>query len=203
MSSKKRPLEAMQVIVDRLPPTPAETKQKRNKKIPPPLPMPQQQQPQVQIVTPSTMVPIIAENSEDTDILNLLMQDIHNDSNKEEIDLTVCPFHKCKLAIFQAESNGETYMKCQDKKCSLFSNMNNLQDYLRTIHENVHESYFKEGDLICKCEEPVSLKISRSESNPNRPFFSCKEPKEDSCGFFQWANKPLLKKNKNVQKKNA
>ena len=129
------------------------------------------------------------------------MQDIHDDSNKEEIDLTVCPFHKCKLAIFQAESNGETYMKCQDKKCSLFSNMNNLQDYLRTIHENVHESYFKEGDLICKCEEPVSLKISRSESNPNRPFFSCKEPKEDSCGFFQWANKPLLKKNKNVQKK--
>ena len=68
MSSKKRPLEAMQVIVDRLPPTPAETKQKRNKKIPPPLPMPHQQPPQVQIVTPSTMVPIIAENSEDTDI---------------------------------------------------------------------------------------------------------------------------------------
>ena len=100
MSSKKRPLEAMQVIVDRLPPTPAETKQKRNKKIPPPLPMPQQQPPQVQIVTPSTMVPIIAENSEDTDILNLLMQDIHDDSNKEEeIDLTVCPFHECKLAI--------------------------------------------------------------------------------------------------------
>ena len=214
MSSKKRPLEAMQAMVDGLAtPEPVKQKRKSNKvaaAIVKPQPQPQPQ-PQMISVSPTTSSAVDIITSEESDFLNLLMQDISSSNEtkttttvlmeEKSYDLTVCPFHKCKLTVFESQ-NGDEFIKCQVEQCCLFSSMERFQDYTKTVNEKLHPSYFKIGELVCKCEQPVTLRVSQSEKNPNRPLFGCREKdKEDQCGFFQWGNIPLLKKNKNVQKK--
>ena len=217
MSSKKRPIEAMQAMVDGLAvPEPAKQKRKSNK-IAAAIVKPQPQPQMINVSPPASTDIITPMTSEESDFLNLLMQDIsssHSDTKsatttttttvlmeEKSYDLTICPFHKCKLTVFESQ-NGDEYVKCQVEQCCLFSSMDRFQDYMKTVNEKLHPSYFKIGELICKCEQPVTLRVSQSEKNPNRPLFGCREKdKEDQCGFFQWGNIPLLKKNKNVQKK--
>ena len=204
----------MQAMVDGLAtPEPVKQKRKSNKvaaAIVKPQPQPQPQ-PQMISVSPTTSSAVDIITSEESDFLNLLMQDISSSNEtkttttvlmeEKSYDLTVCPFHKCKLTVFESQ-NGDEFIKCQVEQCCLFSSMERFQDYTKTVNEKLHPSYFKIGELVCKCEQPVTLRVSQSEKNPNRPLFGCREKdKEDQCGFFQWGNIPLLKKNKNVQKK--
>jgi hypothetical protein len=46
--------------------------------------------------------------------------------------------------------------------------------------------------LLCKCNEPSVRKVSQSEKNPNREFWSCQNGGKDygGCGFFKWADGP-------------
>ena len=195
-------------------PEPVKQKRKSNKvaaAIVKPQQLPPQPQPQMISVSPTASSAVDIITSEESDFLNLLMQDISSSNEtktttvlmeEKSYDLTVCPFHKCKLTVFESQ-NGDEFIKCQVEQCCLFSSMERFQDYMKTVNEKLHPSYFKIGELVCKCERPVTLRVSQSEKNPNRPLFGCREKeKEDQCGFFQWGNIPLLKKNKNVQKKN-
>ena len=115
-------------------------------------------------------------------------------------DLTICPFHRCKLTTFEAWKTKEVYIKCSVDTCCLFTHMDNVIDYMKTINQTVHKSYVSSGcNLKCDCKEPVTLRVSRSEKNPGRPYFGCKDSK--GCRFFQWADIQLSIKNEEKQKK--
>ena len=47
--------------------------------------------------------------------------------------------------------------------------------------------------MMCDCEEAVLLRVSKTETNPGRPYFVCRDR---DCRFFQWADVELPKKNK-------
>ena len=52
-------------------------------------------------------------------------------------------------------------------------------------------------------EEAVSLRVSKAEKNPGRPYFVCRdrECRDRGCRFFQWADVELSMKNKRKQAK--
>ena len=115
-------------------------------------------------------------------------------------DLTICPFHRCKLTTFEAWKTKEVYIKCSVDTCCLFTHMSNVIDYMKTINQTVHKSYVNSGcNLKCDCKGPVTVRVSRSEKNPVRPYFGCKDSK--GCRFFQWADIQLSLKNEEKQKK--
>ena len=113
---------------------------------------------------------------------------------EKKYDVTICPFHRCKLTTFEAWKTKEVYVKCSVDTCCLFSHMNSVVYYIRAINQKVDESYINSGcNLKCDCKEPVTLRVSHSEKNPGRPYFGCKDRK--GCRFFQWGDIPLSLKN--------
>ncbi len=128
---------------------------------------------------------------------------INNQPITEEVqqeknyNLNVCPFHKSNLVSFEARINGDTYIKCQVNHCPIFANEDSAFYYMSNVYRKLHECYPKRNkNLICSCEEPVALKVSKTEANPGRPYFVCRDR---DCRFFQWADIKLSKKNKRKQ----
>ncbi|KAJ7351056.1 hypothetical protein OS493_037009 [Desmophyllum pertusum] len=256
MSSKRRPLQAMQAMVDQLPAS--VQKKKRNGKKQPAAILPsspridctqqyqQQQQRAVESIlpSPSTQVDYFPNpyqhmnpwtqveqdaaivkyqnqwdrrQEEEESVANML-DDLNRDDTIEpqqepqrepeqvmavqekKYDLTICPFHRCKLTTFTAWKSKEVYIKCSVDTCCLFSHMDNVIDYMKAINQKVHESYVNSGcNLKCDCQEPVMLRVSRSEKNPGRPYFGCQDT--TGCRFFQWGDILLSPKNEAKQKK--
>ena len=84
-------------------------------------------------------------------------------------------------------------------QCPIFMHEDYVYHYMSNVCGRLHESYLKrKRPLICGCEEAVSLRVSKTETNPGRPYFVCRDR---DCRFFQWADVALSKKNKNKQAK--
>lgn len=116
-------------------------------------------------------------------------------------NLNICPFHECNLVLFEAWTNGESYIKCQVNQCPIFMRQDSAYYYMSSVYGKLHESYLKrKRNLICGCEEAVSLRVSKTEKNPGRPYFVCRDR---DCRFFQWADVELSKKNKKKQGKRS
>ena len=219
----KRPLQQLEEMVTALPPTPTEKKSKKERKIK--IKKPPQVDPSSPPRVPSTPTtttlsppppvppppppPLI--NMDDLfngdNILNLLnppaaSYEVQLPPMEQACQSVVCPMHQTDLTCFQAQTTGDTYIKCQEKKCGLFCHQDQIATYLKIINEKLHPDYLKRT-LVCDCEEPVLLRISRSQANPNRPYFTCKETPEDRCPFFQWADKPLKPKNRKKQRQDT
>lgn len=45
------------------------------------------------------------------------------------------------------------------------------------------------GGIVCRCEEPVVTRtVQKDGPNKGRQFHTCPKPREQQCGFFQWAD---------------
>ena len=118
---------------------------------------------------------------------------------EKSYNLNVCPFHKSNLILFEARTNGESYIKCQVHPCLIFMHQDSSYDYMSSVCGKLQESYLtRKRNLICGCQEAVSLRVSKTEKNPNRPYFVCRDK---DCRFFQWADEELSQKNKKKQGK--
>ncbi|KAJ7365149.1 hypothetical protein OS493_007798 [Desmophyllum pertusum] len=217
MSSKRRPIQALQAMVEELPPPPTSgQKKKRNSKKTSRLypthvnPWTPQQQSEA-IAKYQTSYDYGDEEETVANLLDDLIRDETIEPHQEpqvavvveqekKHDLTVCPFHRCKLTTFEAWKTKEVYIKCSVDTCCLFTHMDNVIDYMKTLNQTVHKSYINSGcNLKCDCKEPVTLRVSRSEKKPGRPYFGCQE--SNGCRFFQWADIQLSIKNKKKQEK--
>ena len=205
--SEKRPLDAMEEMVNTLPPLKKKPRKKKPKKVvaavqslppaveylSPPPPAQQEQEQALANLLDSLITTEPIPSIGASPILNIeptveVVQEKHYDWN-------VCPFHKCNLIVFEARTDGESYIKCQVSECPIFSHQHSVQYYMINVYEKLHESYLNRSkSLICKCEETVSLRVSKTEANPGRPYFSCGD-----CRFFQWADVELSKRNKMKQ----
>ena len=116
----------------------------------------------------------------------------------KQYNINVCPFHDANLSAFQAKSNQETYVKCSLSPCALFTHNKDVVSYMNVIHSKVHEVYRRiKGEVKCECNSQASLKVSRSKTNFERPFFTCRDNR--GCRFFQWADVPFTIKNQELQ----
>ena len=219
--SEKRPLDAIEKMVNTLPPVNKKPRKKKPKievvslqPPPPPPPSPAQPQPSaIEYLTPPvqqeqdeamaklldsliTAEPIPSAghlpmaNNQPTQPAVEVVQEKHYDWN-------LCPFHKCNLTAFETRTDGETYIKCPVNQCPIFTHEGSAYYYMTSVYEKLHLSYLKRNEsLVFSCEEPLSLRVSKTETNPGRPYFVCKD-----CRFFQWADVKLSKRNKKKQRK--
>ena len=126
-------------------------------------------------------------------------QPITSTTEVKNHNLNVCPFHKCNLILFEAQSNEKVYIKCQVDQCPIFMHEDSAYQYMSNVCDRLHESYLRRKRILkCDCEEAVSLRVSKTEKNPGHPYFVCRDR---DCRFFQWADVELSKKNKNKQSK--
>ncbi|XP_020670289.3 DNA topoisomerase 3-alpha [Pogona vitticeps] len=48
------------------------------------------------------------------------------------------------------------------------------------------------GGAVCRCDQPaVTRTVQKEGPNKGRPFHTCSKPREQQCGFFQWADENL------------
>ncbi|KAL5485296.1 hypothetical protein ACEPAI_7938 [Sanghuangporus weigelae] len=71
-----------------------------------------------------------------------------------------------------SQSQSQTQSQNQNKK------------YGPTGKSQVHSAgCLQDGQIVCACDKPAARKISRTERNPDRPFYHCAN---DLCKFWKW-----------------
>ena len=211
------PLNQLEEMVNALPPAPLEKKSKKERKLkikkpspPPPLLLASPPPPPPPPPPPQTTSPPSSSSSSRVDDLfnGDLLHFLNPPTSSYPIQLPAmeqvcqpmnCPVCQTDLVCFQARQTGVEYVKCGNKQCGLFCHQDQLTTYLTIIDQTLHPDYRKRT-LVCDCDEPVLLRISQSQTNPNRPYFTCQETPQDRCTFFQWADKPLKPKNQRKQR---
>lgn len=102
------------------------------------------------------------------------------------------------LKSFEAKSDGVQYTRCANGKCGIFTRSENVPAYMEVFHDGVLPYYKKNRIPTCKHDEPATFRISQSQTNKNRGFFSCSRKRKDGCNFFQWSDSPPSKTNKTL-----
>ena len=116
------------------------------------------------------------------------------------LDLLSCPFHLIPLTRKKPpdEIEKQEVLFCPELDCPVFLFANNIDAYLQALHftppsEDVAECW---DILQCYCHWTPVLKLSQSETNPNRLYLSCNNwNKELRCCYFQWFDEAFSKKN--------
>ena len=116
------------------------------------------------------------------------------------VDLLTCPFHLKPLSRKKPpdEIEKQEVLFCPDVDCPVFLFANNLDAYLQALHYTPpsHDVMECWDILQCFCHYSPVLKLSQSETNPNRLYLSCNNwAKELKCPYFQWFDLPFSNKN--------
>ena len=88
------------------------------------------------------------------------------------------------LALMSTRS-GKQYIKCKNSGCGYFTNTEQFGQYNDILAEQVNIEYKQIRQPLCSHLQPATLRVSKSEKNPGKGFFSCGQI--ESCGYFQWA----------------
>ena len=105
-----------------------------------------------------------------------------------------CPIHEGDLTVVNSKDGNTIYLKCEDK-CGFFSSLEQLFEYSVEIAAQIKQCYITEYP-VCGCDQPPSLCLTKEDSKryQKRGYFKCNE-----CGFFNWIDLPLNKKNEAIQ----
>ena len=87
--------------------------------------------------------------------------------------------------------NGFKYVKCPEYPCAFIANHKEVLNYLQAVDQqqyehlvlNIGKEHSKWLKMLCYCDNPYSLKQSKTVNNPGRMFFSCRSR---TCSYFQW-----------------
>ena len=82
-------------------------------------------------------------------------------------------------------------MKCPEYPCAFIANHKEVLNYLQAVDRqryehlvlNIGKEHSKWLKMLCYCDNPYSLKQSKTVNNPGRMFFSCRSR---TCSYFQW-----------------
>ena len=83
-----------------------------------------------------------------------------------------------------------SYIQCVDwKLCPFFCREDSIHSYQQCLRDRVIPDFkvHEEGQLpYCRHMDVATLKVSRSQKNPFRPYFTCR--RNEMRRFFQWAD---------------
>ena len=101
-------------------------------------------------------------------------------------------------------NRGRKFYTCMTKACDYFlwdpesdpMDTNNWQipDPVPPAREGFHSAPFPTGGeeeqtVACRCGDPAKqLTVQKEGPNKGRQFYGCQKPRDQSCGFFQWAD---------------
>ena len=116
------------------------------------------------------------------------------------VDLLTCPFHLKPLTRKKPPDDiaKQEVLFCPDLDCPVFLFGNHLDAYVQALHYTPPSPDVVEcWDILqCFCHFTPVLKLSQSETNPNRLYLSCNNwQKELKCPYFQWFDQPFTNKN--------
>ena len=116
------------------------------------------------------------------------------------VDLVTCPFHLKPLTRKKPpdEIEKQEVLFCPDIDCPVFLFASHIDAYLQSLHYTLpsHDVLECWDILQCFCHFTPVLKLSQSETNPNRLYLSCNNwQKELKCPYFQWYDEPFTNKN--------
>ena len=105
-----------------------------------------------------------------------------------------CPFHQLPLP-HHISKQGWAYVKCPAQPCAVFLDEKAAPTLLDQLQQQKHPQLITgqgttddpQLPLMCFCNEPLALHVSRTCKNPGRLFLGCKSQK---CTFFQWTIEP-------------
>ena len=105
-----------------------------------------------------------------------------------------CPFHQLPLPQ-HVSKQGWTYVKCPVQPCAVLLDEKAAPTLLDQLRQQKHPQLMAgrgtaddpRPPLMCFCNEPLALRVSRTAQNPERMFLGCKSQK---CRFFQWTDQP-------------
>ena len=94
---------------------------------------------------------------------------------EKEYDLNICLFHPLKLELFTGQLSKEYFVRCPFwKQCGVFCPRDKQNGYMAVLNKKVHQCYQQDfGQVKCQCNKQTALRISHSQLNSLRPFFTC------------------------------
>ena len=108
-------------------------------------------------------------------------------------DAPPCPIHKeygMVVKDIQTKYGPARLHKCLHPECiiSCFGTDEERDHFLFQVDRGLHWQYRdKHCPLVCFCGNLLSLKMSRSEKNPDRLFLSCR-CRDGGCKMFMWGD---------------
>ena len=83
---------------------------------------------------------------------------------------------------FVALSHGGQYVRCTNRLCGYFCSVGDLPTYDNAVQLDVSTTFTGKDSPLCQHRRPCAFRVSRSEKNSGRPYFTCKE--RLPCPFF-------------------
>ena len=128
---------------------------------------------------------------------NLKLQDIRMVS----VEKYPC-FCGSGLQRIESKDGSRGFLKCKTETCTLFIPEEKYTDLFESYEMKVDTSFKPNNFPLCYCEDVVSLWVSHSSKNPERPYFRCQDTSADTkCDFFHWADTKLKRKRKAASRK--
>ena len=110
----------------------------------------------------------------------------------------VCPFHPNQFirCVNPQIPFGQLRFKCPQKGCPVYLFEDSREVMMEKLWEDTHpqvRARLQRGELKCKCGLLPKMKLSRTDKNYHKVFFSCGSfvTGQDPCGYFQWLHGPL------------
>ena len=107
-----------------------------------------------------------------------------------------CPFHPHQFieCVNPQTQFGQLRFKCPQEGCPVYLFEESREVMLEKLKEETHpqvRARIQRGELKCKCGFTPKLKMSRTDRNYQKVFFSCGSFVQEPCGYFQWLHGPL------------
>ena len=120
------------------------------------------------------------------------------DTQLNELLYETCPFHPCEYiyCVNPETQFGQLRFKCPQEGCPVYLFEDSREVMMEKLKEDTHpqvRARLQRGELKCKCGLVPRMKLSRTNKNYQKVFFSCGSflPGRDPCGYFQWLHGPL------------
>ena len=131
--------------------------------------------------------------------IDALVHDFNEAISEPLMDLMNCPFHSKPLTQKKppAQVEKKEVLFCPVVTCPVLLFADNMEPYLRALHYTIPSKDVEEcwDILACYCNQTPSLKLSKSQLNPNRLYMVCANFNKDlKCPYFQWFEDPFNSK---------
>ena len=128
---------------------------------------------------------------------NFYVDEVEKEEKEKKPLKPTCPLHpKYSMELREVDTKyGPAQLHhCPHEECpvSCFGDLEARDQFLNAVATTLHVM-FKEPHcpLVCFCSNLMRLKMSKSEKNPNRLFFTCRG---DRCKAFQWGDEKVREK---------
>ena len=135
------------------------------------------------------------------------VQDLdHMETQLNNLLYETCPFHPHQFiyCVNPQTQFGQLRFKCPQEGCPVYLFEDTREVMMEKLKEDTHPQVrgrLQRGELKCQCGFVPKMKLSRTNKNYQKVFFSCGSflTHATPCGYFQWLHGPLWRPREQAQ----